>query len=156
MAEGGVTREETGPERVVVSGPFLTMEPRTMYRAWTEAWLLTRWWPPVAELEVREGGRYHLAWPSMDWHLRGRYLAVEPEQLLRFTWKWDHDTLPERVVEVRMEPLPQGGTRLRVEHGTYSDSPEDVEDRESHASGWLHFLGQLYMKSPELAREPGS
>jgi uncharacterized protein YndB with AHSA1/START domain len=151
MAEGGVTRVPSPPDRVVVSGPFPVLDPPAMWRIWTEPALLTRWWPTEASLDLREGGSYHFVWPAMDWHLRGTFLTVEPERLLRFTWSWDHDDLPQRTVAVNLDPLLDGGTRLTVEHGTYSDSATDVEDRDSHLAGWLHFLGRLYMISPELA-----
>jgi uncharacterized protein YndB with AHSA1/START domain len=151
MAEGGVTRSLSSPDRAIVSGPFLAVDPHALFQAWTEPALLVQWWPPVAEIDAREGGAYHLAWPSMNWHLRGAYLAIEQDRLLRFTWKWDHTALPERIVEVRFEPLRDGGTRLTVEHGRYDDTPEDIEDRESHVAGWLHFLGRLYMLSPEMS-----
>jgi uncharacterized protein YndB with AHSA1/START domain len=120
-----------------------------MFRAWTEPNMLRQWWPNEAEIDLQPGGAYHLSWPSMDWHLRGRYSAVELNEHLAFTWKWDHDDNPERTVDVRFEPLPDGGTRLTLVHGTYTS--EDTEEREGHISGWLHFLGRLYMQSPEMA-----
>jgi uncharacterized protein YndB with AHSA1/START domain len=151
MAEGGVTRVPSPSDRVVVSGPFAVLDPPAMWRVWTEPALLTRWWPTEAGVNLCEGGSYHFAWPAMHWHLRGTYLTLDPTRLLRFTWSWDHDDLPERTVAVQFEPLPGGGTRLTVEHGTYTETEVDVEDRESHLAGWLHFLGRLYMLSPELA-----
>jgi uncharacterized protein YndB with AHSA1/START domain len=153
MAEGGVTQTPSGPDRLIVSGPFLTLSPAVMFRAWTEPALLTRWWPNEAEIDLREGGNYHFSWPSMNWHLRGEYVTVEPDTHLSFGWTWDHETSPDRRVDVRFDPLPEGGTKLTLEHGSYADT--DAEEREGHLAGWLHFLGRLYMVSPEISREAG-
>jgi uncharacterized protein YndB with AHSA1/START domain len=150
MAEGGVTQVPSSPETLIVSGPFLTLSPQAMFDAWTQPELLTRWWPQVAEVDLRPGGEYHFSWPSMDWHLRGSYTVVEPPHRLAFTWNWDHEDAPERTVVMHFAPLPEGGTRLTLRHGTYT--AEDTEEREGHLSGWLHFLGRLYLLSPELSQ----
>jgi uncharacterized protein YndB with AHSA1/START domain len=153
MAEGGVTQSPSGPERLIVSGPFLTLSPSDMFRAWVEPGLITRWWPHEAEIDLREGGSYHFSWPSMSWHLRGEYLAVQPDSRLTFTWSWDHEDSPDRTVDIRFDPLPDGGTLLTLEQGSYTESQADQEEREGHIAGWLHFLGRLYMASPKLASE---
>jgi uncharacterized protein YndB with AHSA1/START domain len=153
MAEGGVTQTPSGPDRLIVSGPFLTLSPRTMFRAWTEPALLTRWWPPEADIDLREGGTYHFSWPTMNWHLRGEYATIEPETRLSFSWRWDHEESPDRDVDVRFDRLPDAGTKLTLEQGTYTGTAADAQEREGHVSGWLHFLGRLYMASPEISRE---
>jgi uncharacterized protein YndB with AHSA1/START domain len=82
----------------------------------------------------------------MDWHLRGRYTAVEPGALLAFTWRWDSDSAddPERLVRVVFASLDGGGgTRLSVTHGTYGDSASEREARQGHLEGWTHFLAKL-------------
>jgi uncharacterized protein YndB with AHSA1/START domain len=152
MAEGGVTQSPSGPERLIVAGPFLALSPSDMFRAWTEPEVITRWWPQEAELDLREGGSYHFSWPSMSWHLRGKYQTVQPNSRLTFTWSWDHEDSPDRTVDIRFDSLPNGGTMLTLEQGTYTESEADREEREGHIAGWLHFLGRLYMASPEISQ----
>lgn len=115
-----------------------------LFAAFTEPDLLLQWWPPVAKVDLRSGGRYELTWPAMNWALSGRYTTFEPGQRLGFTWQWAHEPdLPERQVDVVFEPLEQG-TQLTLTHGTYDDSKRDAADRQSHLDGWNHFLQQLY------------
>ncbi|GHO49699.1 SRPBCC domain-containing protein [Ktedonospora formicarum] len=47
--------------------------PENVFHYWTQPALLQKWWPQEAEIEPRHGGRYHLRWPTMNWHLRGHY-----------------------------------------------------------------------------------
>jgi hypothetical protein len=77
----------------------------------------------------------------MNWQLRGARRTRESGRQLGFTWSWEHNTLPERVVDVAFEPHQGDGTRLAAQHGFYTNSAEDVEDRNSHVAGRLHLLG---------------
>lgn len=139
---------------LVVESEFLTIAPAALYDYWIQPDLLCRWWPPAAELDPRVDGAYHLSWPTMHWHLRGYYTAVESGRRLAFTWKWDHDPelAPIRQVIIAFEARPTGGTRLTITHGPYSDSGEDQKERAGHLEGWTHFLGGLQNL---LAKEQG-
>jgi uncharacterized protein YndB with AHSA1/START domain len=113
---------------------------------WTQPVLLREWWPQEAEIEPQYGGHYHLSWPAMDWHLRGRYTHFEPGKRLAFTWRWDHDEegSQETVVDVTFEHTLDRGTRLLLTHGPYAETLEDQNLRlEHHLAGWLHFLPRL-------------
>jgi len=141
-----LTQLSTGPEILVLEADFPSTASDTLFRYWTEPVLLQQWWPQHAELEPREGGVYHVSWPSMDWHLRGRYTSFEPGRRLAFTWRWDHDALElgERTVEAVFESLIIGGTRLLLTHGRYLDTPADQEIRLAHhLAGWQYFLPRL-------------
>lgn len=48
------------------------------------------------------------------------------------------------------------GTRLTVRHGPYDSSAEDVEERESHAAGRLHFPGTLYLQPATIDSQDGA
>ncbi|HEX6146999.1 MAG TPA: SRPBCC domain-containing protein [Acidimicrobiia bacterium] len=100
--------------------------------------LLAAWWPDGADTDPTPGGRMHLWWDGPGWHLRGEYLEVEPPERLVYTWKWDHDDLPERRVVMTLSVAGSGTTRVDIEHDAGSD-----EERQSHAEGWEFFLGQL-------------
>lgn len=67
-----------------------------VWRAWTEGEQVMRWWgpdgfsSPLAEMDVREGGRSLLCmrapaeWGGQDMYSTWTYTAVEPEQRLAF------------------------------------------------------------------------
>ena len=131
-------------DKLILQGRFPGINPADMFRHWVEPELLTLWWPQVAEIEPSAGGAYHLAWPDMDWHLRGVYLAFDPGRKLAFTWKWEHEEhRPSRSVVVTFRELPSGGTLMTLGHGTYGSAPEDTDERNGHLEGWIYFLGRL-------------
>ncbi len=130
-------------DRLVMRATFPHFSPETLFDHWITPDLLCRWWPPVAEIEPREGGAYHLSWPKMGWHLRGHYTTFERGKALGFTWKWDHTSAPARQVALDFEALSNGGAQITLTHGIYTDSSEDQEERQGHVEGWTHFLGSL-------------
>jgi uncharacterized protein YndB with AHSA1/START domain len=103
--------------------------------------LLSRWWSPEAECDGRIDGHYHLAWASMNWHLRGTYLEFERGKRLVYTWHWDHDIdKPARTVALDFTPL-NDGTQLDLLHHAYTSA--DQPERQEHIDGWLFFLPKL-------------
>jgi uncharacterized protein YndB with AHSA1/START domain len=156
--------------RLLLAADFASLRPHETFEAFTVPEILTRWWPSVAEVDPREGGSYHLSWPKEQWSLRGTYSGVSappprPDEAadvipvaddrasgsatprgggaLAFLGKWDHETdAPPRDVAIRIGPMGQG-TRMRLEHGTYGESDDELEVRKGHEEGWRHFLGQL-------------
>jgi uncharacterized protein YndB with AHSA1/START domain len=130
-------------DRLMMLATFPHVIPETLFDYWITPELICRWWPPVAEIEPREGGEYHLSWPKMNWNLRGRYTTFERGKALAFSWKWDHISAPARQVTIDFEALPNGGTQIILTHGFYTSSAEDQEERNGHLEGWTHFLGEL-------------
>ena len=107
-----------------------------VHQAFTDADRLTDWWSEGAETDPRPGGGLHVWWEAMGWHLRGTYERVEPERIT-FTWKWDHEDLPARLVDLSF--VEDGdATRVVLEHSAGS-----LEEAQSYLDGWLHFLPQL-------------
>ena len=131
---------------LLIEADFPSTAPQILFDYWTQPALLEQWWPQKAELVAQTGGTYHLSWSRMNWHLRGHYTSFKPGKQLGFTWRWDHDLLETAMREVSLtfEPGINGGTRLLLAHGPYSDTPEDQEIRiEHHLVGWQHFLPRL-------------
>jgi uncharacterized protein YndB with AHSA1/START domain len=72
---------------------------QAVFDAWTSAEMLKRWWPagsdwetPVAEVDVRVGGRLRLVMRSPDGEQfggRGEYVEITAPERLVFTWSWD-------------------------------------------------------------------
>lgn len=113
-----------------------------VYDAWTRADLLSRWYCPNPDLElkvqadVRVGGDYVV---EMGPHVvRGTYLEVEPPYRLVFSWKWDGtDDEPTRV-EVELSEVGDG-TLMSLSHTGFTSA----EDAANHRLGWEPELGRL-------------
>jgi uncharacterized protein YndB with AHSA1/START domain len=115
-----------------------------VFEAWTSADMLRRWWPagsdwetPVAEVDVRVGGRLRLVMRSPDGEEfggSGEYVAVTPPERLVFTWRWDghagHEG--EQVIEVELSQRPDGTTTVVLTNRGLRDE----ESRRSHREGW--------------------
>ena len=69
-----------------------------VFRAWTEAADLYRWFAPaddygirIAELDLRPGGRYHFEMTAKNgeqFQVSGTYREIHPPERLVFTWRW--------------------------------------------------------------------
>lgn len=127
-----------------------------VWRCWTEADLLKRWFAPApwttpeAELDVRPGGRQRIVMRSPegeDMPMSGVYLEVVPEQRLvatdAYSEAWVPSAKPFMTVVITLADGPHGGTAYsaRVRHWT-------AEDQGRHAAmgfrdGWTRCARQL-------------
>lgn len=110
--------------------------------------MLSRWFGPGdtdsvtrAELDVRVGGRYHIAFKTTDGqehNVSGVYEEVELHRRLVFSWAWK--STPERVSLVRIALRPtDGGTQLEFVHTRFFDQPA----RDNHLRGWTGTFAKL-------------
>jgi uncharacterized protein YndB with AHSA1/START domain len=113
-----------------------------VYDAWTRPELLTRWYCPNPELDlkvdadVRVGGLYVV---TMGPHVvRGSYTELEPPRLIAFTWKWDKTDSVDSQVRVELSEV-DGGTRMLLSH----TGLENAEDVKNHLHGWEGDLVRL-------------
>jgi uncharacterized protein YndB with AHSA1/START domain len=134
-----------------------------VFDAWTSVDVLRRWWPaglgwstPVAEVDLRVGGRLRLVMRDQagaEYGGAGRYLEIDRPTRLVFSWEWDDPSIGsgEQRVEVTFTENPDASTTVvLVNHGL------DDEAVRSHEEGWqLSFdnLDQvLAVRSPGAAR----
>ena len=135
--------------------PSLTLErhypvaPEKVWRAWTDAEAVKRWWGPgpgepvsLAELDVRVGGRFRIVFGGPDGKMHecaGVYKEVVPNRKLVFTWHWPNTT-PERisVVSIEFHRTPTG-TDLVFKH----EQLFDEKARDDHKRGWTATLDKL-------------
>lgn len=144
-----LTEVPASDDTLILTGDFPNFSPQAMFDYWTKPELLVQWWPEQAEVEPKLGGAYHMAWPKMNWLLRGQFTDYEPGRSLAFTWKWDHEPdTPTREVEDTLHDGGGGGTRITIIHGPYNESDRDQKDRESHIEGWQYFCGRLRGLNP--------
>ncbi len=121
-----------------------------VFEAWMNPADLKKWWhmstdatTPVAEVDLRVGGRYTLAMtaPGSDqvMALGGKFLIVDPPALLEYTWAWeDAENEPESTVRVEFKDLGQA-TEVVITHGVFVSE----ERRQQHLDGWQGCMDQL-------------
>lgn len=132
-----------------------------VWQAWARPEEMVRWFGPVewpateVKADMRVGGSWRACLSACDgsdvlWQ-SGRYLDVDPPNLLRFTFRWEsarhEDSGIETVVTVRFERLESGRTRLTLtQEGLTSERSVD-----GHAHGWGSTLDRLadYLQTPE-------
>ncbi len=121
-----------------------------VFRAWTEPEMLMKWWrvdagwsTPIAEVDLRVGGRYRLGMlePDKDgpYVVGGVYREVTPPDRLVFTWAWEGPGSAEETL-VTVEFLDLGGTtEVVLTHQNFADQ----NMRDEHQKGWGGCLAQL-------------
>ncbi len=142
-------------EQRLATKPSLTLTrsypvaPERVWRAWTEAEAVKKWWGPgpgepvsAAELDVRPGGRFRIVFGGPDGKAHecaGVYREVVPNRKLVFTWCWPNTT-PERIslVTIVFKAVTQG-TELLFAH----EELFDEKVRDDHKRGWSGTLDKL-------------
>jgi uncharacterized protein YndB with AHSA1/START domain len=128
---------ETGP---IVRSVEIDAPADRLFPLLVEPGALVRWWPDVAELEPRLGGRVRMEFLGGASVVTGEVTRYEPPRALAFTWR--RAETPEAVTLVELTVTPLAGARSRVEvvHSGWEHAPEH---RPMHDAGWRHFLGCL-------------
>ena len=107
-------------ERKVERETVLEAPTDEVWEALTDERLLSEWLADDVELEPAAGGsaRFRFADGS---EREGRVLRVEEERALSFTWTRPGE--PETEVDIRLEPLVSGDTRLVVVERAIAGTP---------------------------------
>ncbi len=146
------------PSSTAVRIRRLLKAPRVrVFRAWTDAELMARWFSPrpevalsSAEVDARPGGRLRivLRMPSGETHaVHGVYREVKEPERLAFTWVWEGKApcegeepcdLRETLVTVEFHEAGTG-TELLLTHELY----QDREDPAKHSGAWEGCLANL-------------
>jgi len=125
----------------------LKVRPATVWRAWTVPEQIMVWWGTrdaetlVAEVDLRVGGRFHIAFRTPDGErhdVGGIYAEVVENERLVFSWAWR--STPERESQVAITLKPDGdGTMLTLHHAAFFDR----KARDDHEGGWSEALDRL-------------
>ena len=126
----------------------LNASPAKVWRALTQPEALKQWMAPdaafaipVAETDLRVGGRYHVVMKSPDGEehdVSGVYREIVASKRLVYTWAWK--STPERESLVAWElRAADGGTELTLKHEQFADE----EARDKHQQGWTGCLARL-------------
>jgi uncharacterized protein YndB with AHSA1/START domain len=101
---------------------------------------LVRWWPDVAELEPRVGGRVRMTFRGGESVVTGTVTRFEPPVALGLTWVRAESPGVTTQIELTVVPVAEGRCRVEVVHSGWEAAPEL---RPMHDAGWSHFLGCL-------------
>ena len=122
--------------------------PGKVWRAITEPEMLKKWMAPsdafkvpVAEAELRVGGRYHIIMNAPDGQVHdvsGVYREIVPNKKLVYTWAWKSTPERQSVVTIELRAAG-GGTELTLKHEQFFDE----EARNHHEQGWNGCLARL-------------
>jgi uncharacterized protein YndB with AHSA1/START domain len=115
-----------------------------VFDAWTSPEMLRRWYPPgadwetpVAEVDLRVGGRLRIVMRGPDGDLAGgggEYREIVRPTRLVFTWTWDRPEIGEgrQLVEIDFTDNGDGTTTVALTNRGLADDAA----RQSHRSGW--------------------
>jgi uncharacterized protein YndB with AHSA1/START domain len=137
-------------ERVLLIERLFDAPPSLVFKVWTQAEHLARWWGPrgftvlAYKAEVRPGGsfRFGIRSPegSEQW-AQGVYREVVPPERLVFTTAWeDEQGRPKHETLVTLTFAEQDGrTRLTLHQALF----ESTTARDLHEGGWSSTLELL-------------
>jgi uncharacterized protein YndB with AHSA1/START domain len=126
----------------------LRASPERVFAAWTDPKIIAKWFfpndgfeVPVAETDVRVGGRYRIVMKSPDGKLHdvsGAYREIVKNKRLVFSWSWASEPKEETVVTIDLRQL-DGATELTLTHDRFATA----SSREQHLQGWTGCLANL-------------
>jgi uncharacterized protein YndB with AHSA1/START domain len=114
--------------------------PEQVFPLLVEPESLQRWWPDLAELEPRVGGRVRMEFRGGESVVTGRVTRFEPPRALAFTWVRGEQPDVSTHVELTVTGIDGDRCRVDVVHSGWEHAPEW---RGLHEQGWAHFLGCL-------------
>jgi len=135
----------------------LKAPPERVYRAFTTPAAMSKWIPPygftctVHHMEPKVGGTFKMSFTNFTTQqshsFGGEYLELIPNELLRYTDKFDDPNLPGVLhVTVTLKPVSCGTDLSIVQEGI-----PDVIPEEMCYLGWQESLAQLAMLvEPEI------
>lgn len=122
-----------------------------VFRAWTEADMLARWFcpegcdAPFQRFDPRVGGDYRVCLrgkeSGTEWWMQGEFLEIEPHERIVLTHVWDDvDRRPDTdsVITVRFTDV-DGGTRMHFHQRRFVSGFE----RDDHRGGWSSCFNRL-------------
>jgi uncharacterized protein YndB with AHSA1/START domain len=123
--------------------------PSAVFAYLTDSERWARWQGRSAVIEPTPGGLFSMS-VANDTTAQGRFVSVEPDRRIVFTWGWvGHPTLPPGSSTVEIELDGDGdGTLVRL---THRGLPSD--ERAIHQAGWDHYLPRL--ATAAIGGDPG-
>jgi uncharacterized protein YndB with AHSA1/START domain len=141
--------QQSAPETTLQMRRTFAAPRQRVFRAWTDAAELARWFGPsadystvVPEFDFRVGGKYRLEIHHKGGNVHrvgGTYREIQPPEKVVFTWRWDGETCTEdSLVTLEFHDLGNS-TELILTH----EQLPNLEERNKHSQGWTGCLEQL-------------
>ena len=112
--------------------PFSQAE---VYAAWISSDTVI---PPATRMDIKAevGGHYRLIMESPDMRMmnEGKFLHIEPNSRVTYTWEWNGDGEISNI-DVTFKPTANG-TQIQLVH----DGFDKAESVTNHASGWDSYV----------------
>ena len=144
-------------DRTVRLHRVLRAKPEKVYRAFLEPAAMSKWLPPygfsceVHHMDARVGGTFRMTFNNFSsghgHSFGGEYLELVPNELLRYTDRFEDPNLPGTLhVTVRLKPVLVG-TEIAIEQ----TGIPDIIPLEMCYLGWQESLAQLAtLVEPEI------
>jgi uncharacterized protein YndB with AHSA1/START domain len=132
-------------------------KPGKVYRAFLEADAVAKWMPPfgftckVEHLDAKVGGKFRMSFRNFttghEHSFGGEYLELAPDELIRYTDRFDDPNLPGTIhVTVTLKAVSVG-TEINIEQ---TDLPAAIPPEACYL-GWQQSLAQLaQLVEPEI------
>jgi uncharacterized protein YndB with AHSA1/START domain len=144
-----MAKEQLSPETTLKIRRTFQAPRERVFRAWTDATELARWFAPsaeystrVPELDLKVGGKYKVEMHHKGGSINtvvGTYREIVPPEKIVFTWRWENDPSAQESL-VTIEFLDLGpATEVLLTHVQLPDA----EQREKHLQGWNGCLTRL-------------
>jgi uncharacterized protein YndB with AHSA1/START domain len=135
----------------------LRASPEKLYRAFVDFDALCKWLPPygftgkIHHKDVKVGGTYKMSFTNFttgkSHSFGGRYLEMKPNEVIRYTDKFDDPNLPGEMQTTVTLKKVSCGTELNV----VQEGVPDVIPAEACYLGWQESLAQLAnLVDPEI------
>ncbi|MFX0113139.1 MAG: SRPBCC domain-containing protein [Candidatus Hodarchaeota archaeon] len=125
----------------------------SLWDAWTNTEVITKWFSPEANIEPQVGGSFELFFDPTDHShesTQGCVLTtVEKNRVLEFTWKGPGQFAelmndPASLTTVKVEFSEEDERiKLRLEHKGWGISPDWNDARRWHEEQWTNVLKEL-------------
>ena len=144
-----MAKEQLSPETALKVSRVFQAPRERVFRAWTDAEELARWFAPssdystrVPELDLKVGGKYKVEMHHKGGNVHtvgGTYREIRPPERIVFTWRWENDPGTNESL-VAIEFLDLGpSTEILLTHVQLPSA----EERQKHEHGWNGCLAQL-------------
>jgi len=136
---------------------MLKTSPEKVYRAFTEATAIASWLPPygflctVHEMDVKVGGTHKMSFQNFSTgsghSFGGTYLELKPNELVKYTDKFDDPNLPGEMTTTVSLKKTIAGTEIKI---TQEGIPSVIPPEMCYL-GWQESLEKLAkLVEPEI------
>ena len=128
-----------------------------VFDAWTRPEMMRLWFgpegmkPAEVSTDPKVDGTYSIELESCDdkptrtAKATGRYVKVNPYDLLQFTWEGNWVPGEESLVTIHLRDV-EGGTEIKIVHDRFNSK----QSRDGHNNGWLACMDRLAQRLDEV------